>query len=74
MSLSNELFEIFSKTLHFLMSVTQDCSKFLFACDYLYIIQKAWETLDLAFEANIILSGSLNAKLSRDTLELYEVN
>ena len=56
------------------MSVTQDCSKFLFACDNLYIIQKAWETLDLAFEANIILSGSLNAKLSRDTLEFYEVN
>ena len=52
------------------MSITQDGRYFLFASNDLKIIEKGWETLDLVFIANVILYGSLNTKLSRDTLKL----
>ena len=55
------------------MSALQEVRKLLFASDNLKIIDKSWETLDLVLKADVILCGSLNAKLSRDTLKLYEV-
>jgi hypothetical protein len=72
--MSNVFIKIFSKILHFLMSVTQDGRKFLFSSDDIKIIEKSWETLDLGFEANIILCGSLNDKLCRNTLKMQEIN
>ena len=43
------------------MSVLQMGSEFLIASNYLKIIKKSWDILDLVLKADVILGGSLDA-------------